>query len=301
MNIWDLLIPKTMENQRGLARQRFQAGLTQPEMFQTENMPIPQMVQNYEKGYGMPWPQQQAPSPTAPIEGMTTDPNRGTTIQGPENMPIEYIEPRSLEQSAMRQSGIKGRSGMEQTVSGLEYAGQQMPRMEGFFEDAGEDIGDYDIPASIGGFQRPQPTEPGKSYGDPYFDPQTQSLLQEEAETGEVSKIAGAPAGGSGSGEDREADEYKRALDTYKALNERLDPFTALLIERLGVGALKDPGVQARIKGKLSPDEQRALEMSLQYMEWYNTRRQQQYKLGPVTSDREASTADEFLRSKGLR
>jgi hypothetical protein len=306
MNILDLLIPQAMEGQRGRARQKFQAGLQQPEVFQTESMPIPQMVGAYEKGYGMPYPTQPGQSPTAAIEGMTTDPNRQTTIQPPENLPIEYISPRSLEEGSMRSAGMQGRAGMEGKISGLEYGGGQMPRLEGFFEDAGEDIEEYDIPASMGQFQRHEPTEPGKSYADPYWDLKTQSLLQKETETGEVSRVAGAPAagGGGGAGDDPEADEYKRALDTYKALNQRLDPMTAMMIERMGSAALKDPNVQARIKGTLSEPEQRQHEYALGFMEYYNKKTQDKYRTGQIpsqVSDQEAATAEGFMQRKGLQ
>jgi hypothetical protein len=194
---------------------------------------------------------------------------------------------------------------MEGKISGLEYGGGEMPRLEGFFEDAGEDIEEYDIPASMGQFQRHEPTEPGKSYGDPYWDLKTQSLLQQETGTGEVSKVAGAPAGGGGgAGDDPEADEYKRSLDTYKALNQRLDPMTAMMIERMGSAALKDPSVQARIKGTLSTMEQRQHEYSLQFIEYYNKKRQGQYGLEQIPSqvaDQEAATAEDFMQRKGLQ
>lgn len=296
----ELFAPQWTELQRARARQQFQAGLQQPEIFQTENYPLQQLAQSYEKGYGVPYPRQQMPSPTAAIEGMTTDPNRGTTIQPPANLPLELVKPRSLEESTLRQAGIQGRGGAEKDLSSLQYYGENMPRLEGFFEDAGEDVGEYDIPASVGGFQRNQPTEPGKSYGDPYFDTRTQSLLQRETGSGEVSRIAGAPGeAGTGAGKGPEEEEYKRALDTYKALNERLDPITAQLLQSLGGAALQNPDVQDRIKGKLTPMEQKQLEYALQYIDWYQKRRSQQFGLGQIPTEQnqaEAATAESFLK-----
>ncbi len=55
-NFLEMFAPQWMEKQRALARQKFQAGLQQPEMFQTGEMPIGQMMGSYEKGYGTDWP-----------------------------------------------------------------------------------------------------------------------------------------------------------------------------------------------------------------------------------------------------
>jgi hypothetical protein len=269
MGFLDYLIPQTMQHQRNLARDRFQTAVRQPEMFQMENAPLtPQMRSDYQQGWNVPYPTQQMPSPTAPIEGMTTDPNRGTTIQPPENLPVEFVQPRSLEESTLRQSGIQGRAGAEKTLSGLEHYGQGMPRMEGFFEDVGEDIGDYDIPASVGQFQRNEPTEPGESYSLPQWDEKSGQYRYYEQTTGEPRW------GGKGfdpsAGGDPEEKQLKEHMDSYKAITGkvgRIDPALAMLMGQMGSSFFGDPSNVQQLQGILTPMEQRIVQMNLQYME----------------------------------
>jgi hypothetical protein len=149
----------------------------------------------------------------------------------------------------------------------------------------------------MGQFQRPQPTEPGSSYGDKYWDEKSQSWLQREAVTGEERRIAGAPAAG-GADDEPDAKEYKRSLDTIKALDERLDPMTAMLIQSMGLEALRNPVVQEQIQGKLTPFEQQQYQMALQFIDYYQKKRQQEYGLGPTQPEQEAATAEDFINRK---
>jgi hypothetical protein len=296
-----------MGMQRSRARQSFQAGLQLPEILNLEEIPLAtlqKMAEQFEKGYDLPYPRQPAATPTSGMEGMTFDPNRQATVQPPANMPLELVAPRSLEESSLRQAGIQGKSAAEQTLSGLQHYGEQMPRMEGFFEDVGEDPGEYDIPASVGGFQRypmpdvAGPAKPGESYGPLEWDPRIGSYRQQELGTGEWKTVGKAPGEG-GAGEDPEAEEYKRALDTYKALNQRLDPVTGLMLQNMGANALKDPSVQDRIKGKLTAMEQKQLEYALQYIDYYQNKRRGQLGLGQIPTEQtqaEAATAESFLK-----
>ena len=301
MGILDYLIPQTMEQQRTLARQRFGAGLAQPQMFDIENAQItPQMVQDYERGYGIPYPTRQMPSPTAGMTGMTFDPNRGAAIQQPQNLPIEYVPPRSAEDIALREAGIQGRAETEKTFSGLQYAGEQRPRLEGFFQDYGEDIEDYDIPGTLGQFQKPGPAEPQKRWGPIQYDKYGHAYTVEET-TQEPKSLWGAPSEGADGGKTQEDRDFEQALAIVKEFNERMDPWVAQMIGLMGAKALNNPLVQEKIKGKLNPYEELQYQMALQFIDYHQTRRQKRYGLGPTQPQGEAATADQFLRDEGLR
>jgi hypothetical protein len=260
----DLFAPQWQEQQRQIQRDRFKSGLQQPELFNTENMPIPQMVQAYEKGYGMPYPQQQAPSPTAAIEGMTTDPNRGTTIQPPENMPVEYVQPRSLEESSIRGSEIKGRSDMAGKFAGTQYGYERQSEMEGMFPDAADDIGSMDIPATAG-FKQYEPTEPGDS------------------------------------GDDPKNVEFKQNLDSYTKITGkvgRINPALAMMMGQMGSAFFTDPSKVQQLQGILTPLEQKIVQMNLEYLEGHFRKQ----RGGTLTQpEQEAATADQFLKDEGLR
>lgn len=300
MNILDLLIPQTMERQRARARQSFQAGLQQPQVFNTEEFPLEALQKNYEKGYGLPYPTRQAPSPTAPIEGMTTDPNRQTTV-APANMPIELVAPRTLEQRSMRAAGIEGQSAAEKDLSALQYYGEQKPRMEGFFEDVGEDIGEYDIPASVGGFQRQpqaQTAEPGESYGNLVWDPKIGSYRQQELASGKWGTVGKAPS--PGSGQDPYDDIYQDALNTYKAIiaKAKIDPAQAMLLTMIPPEK-SQPLVEGLVTPHLTPDERRQLEQAIQIMDKIQQVRRSGLNLGqlPMEQDQQdAATAEGFLK-----
>jgi hypothetical protein len=269
----DLFAPQWQEKQRQIARQRFQAELQQPQMFNMEQSPIPSetMRQSYEQGYGIPYPQQQAPSPTAAIEGMTTDPNRGTTIEPPENLPIEYVNPR-----------------IEGMGVGAKRAGE-VEHYQGLGSDFwdGTDPEDSFIPSNIdpyatAGFKRYDLPEPGESepvYGERVWDPKVGAYVQ--SAEGQPDEWSPKPNVGPGGGDS--ADLYKQALDTIKALDKRLDPKDIAFLSiaaKMGRRLDTDQEVQQRIQGKLSPQELRIVQNALNYIE-----KQQQQNFGGMVSD----------------
>lgn len=277
-SFFEMLTPRYHEEQRRLARNKFAAGIAQPEIFETENFPLAELAAAYEKGYGMPYPTRQ---PTAPMPVSPTAPEHTQNLAT--NMPIELVEPRSLEESTMRTAGMQGRAGAEKDISSLQHYGQQMPRLEGFFEDVGEDVGEYDIPRSLGQFQKYAPAEPGKSYGDPYFDQRVGALLQKETGSGEVSKIAGAPGaggsdGGSGGGDSQRDELFKQHLASYKAITGkvgRINPTIALMMGKMGSKFFESPSNVQQLQGILSPQEQQIIQKNLQYIEYHLTTQSQ--------------------------
>lgn len=308
MGIWELLTTSE-EDRRRRAREAFQAGMMQPQIFQTQDFPIEQMAPAYQKGYGMPYPTRQMPNPTAGMQGMTFDPNRGQQVVQPANLPIEYVQPRSAMEMATNQANIAGSGLAETKLSELEGLGAGAGRIRGYFDDLGADPDEYDI-AGLGGFGRiPQgEQDPGTSYTPPEWVPNIGAYRQYEQTEGQTGpgKAIYSPQQKKEGGADDDplVKEYERALNTYKAFNQRLDPMTQLLINQIGPAALKDPGVQDRIKGRLQPEEQKQLEFALQFINYYQQRRRRQYGLGQIPAEQtqqEAATAEDFLKRKGLR
>jgi len=268
----DLFAPEWQEQQRQLARQRFQAGLQQPELFNTKDMPIPQMAQDYEKGYGVPYPTQRMPSPTAAIEGMTTDPNRGTTIAPvpPENMPIEYVQPRSAQDMAMRGAGIQGQALGQKRTSELD-----------FYRGLGEDYfgeEDIDLP-STAGFKRYEPTTPGESqpfFGERKWDPKVNAYVQSApGQPDEWSPKATQDGGGTGEPEQQKEYEFyaKIRSDAAKGIDTfitKVDPMALYIMKQMGITAENDPTVVSAIRGKLSSREQEEIRKMMMQITWAN-------------------------------
>ena len=159
---------------------------------------------------------------------------------------------------------------MEKTFSGLEYAGDQRGRLQGFFKDYDEDIGDRDIPAALGQFQRYEPDAGGTSYGDPYkglFGNYWQRNLQ----TNQREPAYKQPSdGGPGSGGDPAEKEFKQHLDSYKAITGkvgRMNPVLAMMMGQMGSQFFSDPSNVQQLQGILTPMEQQIVQMNLQYIE----------------------------------
>ena len=300
----DLFAPQWQEKQRQIARQRFQAELQQPQMFNMEQSPIPSetMRQSYEQGYGIPYPQQQAPSPTAAIEGMTTDPNRGTTIEPPENLPIEYVNPRSLEERTQQAGRIEGMG------VGAKRAGE-VEHYQGLGSDFwdGTDTEDSFIPSNIdpyttAGFKRPGATDNDPMVSIPGYGQMPASIgyhyLQDQGKPGQDDIMVDPDQEGplpsmpsqhayhymqqQTGGEERDR-KYKQALDTIKALDKRLDPKDIAFLSiaaKMGRRLDTDQEVQQRIQGKLSPQELRIINNALNYIE-----QEQQRSFGGKAND----------------
>jgi hypothetical protein len=281
MNILDLLIPNTLskrrqreEDERKLAAQQFNTLKAIPENFQTEQMPIPQMMPLWERATGQQWPTQPA---ERPVPGSTPPGTSGDMIQGPENLPIEYISPRSLEESSTRQTEITGRSDMAGKFAGAKYGLERKEEMRGMFPDAGDDIEGMDIP-STAGFQRYEPTKPGESqppmFGEREWDAKLNAYVQSApGEPDEWSPKASA-GGGQGGANDQKLERAfavresaSRIIDRFV---DRVDPQKLALMKMLGVEAMDDPDVASMVRGKLSPAEQREIFKMMQQITWAN-------------------------------
>jgi hypothetical protein len=262
----ELFAPQWSENQRLQARQRFQAGLQQPQMFRMDDMPIPitpQLRQDYEKGFGIPYPARQVQPPTAGMSGMTFDPNRQQEIQQPVNMEVEYIPPRTAQEMALRGADIQGQA-----------LGQKRTSEYDFYRDLGEDYfgdDDIDLPSTVG-FQRYEPAPLGESepqYGERVWDPKVGAYVQ--SAEGEPDKWSPkASAGEPGSGKDPQEQKFKENLDSYKAITGkvgRINPTLAMMMGQQGSRFFENPSNVQQLQGILTPLEQKIVQMNLQYLE----------------------------------
>lgn len=267
----ELFAPQWTEQQRARSRQQFLTGLQQPEVFQTGDYPIAEMVKAYEHGYGMPYPTRQAPSPTAGMEGMTFSPERGQQVVQPINMPIEYIQPRTAMDAALRGAGIQGSTAGETKLSEMQHLYERMPDMEGFL---GDDAGELDLP-STAGFERYPQAPMGaarkmpEQWGPISYDKYGHAYAINET-TGEPKSLWGKPSEGGAGGADAESEEFKRNLDSYKAITGkvgRIDPALAMLMGQMGSEFFANPDNIRRLQGILTPLEQKILQMNLVYLE----------------------------------
>jgi len=273
MGIWELLTTSE-EDRRRRAREAFQAGMMQPQIFQTQDFPIEQMAPAYQKGYGMPYPTRQMPNPTAGMQGMTFDPNRGQQVEQPANLPIEYVQPRSAMEMATNQANIAGSGLAETKLSELEGLGGGAGRIRGYFDDLGADPDEYDI-AGLGGFGRiPQGEQPEK-WGPIQYDKYGQAYSIEET-TGEPKSLWGAPTSGSGTGSENEKrletalTVRDKASITIERFRDRVDPQKLAMMKLLGLDAMNDPDTAALVKGRLTPQEQYEIMRMMQQISWAN-------------------------------
>jgi len=294
MGALDLFFPNTMQEQRlakiqemKLAQMRADALRGMEGQFHVEGSQIPGWTERVARESAsagdipLSMFQSRAPSPTAAIEGMTTDPNRGTTIAPvpPENLPVEYIQPRSAQDMAMRGADIQGRA-----------LGQQRKSEFDFYRGLGENYfgeDDINLPETVG-FKFNRPEQPGSSYDlietvDEFGKPVQQYV--QEGQEGQWPIYQDPAKTGSGTGSGKDPDKYKRALDTIKALDKRLHPKDVALLTlaaKMGRRLDTDPEVQQRIAGKLSPQELRIVQNALNYIE-----KQQQQDFGATINDRD--------------
>ena len=165
---------------------------------------------------------------------------------------------------------------------------------------------DIDLPGTMG-FKRPEPTEPGESYGDPYWDDPTKSLLQKELTTGKVGRVAGAPSEGAGAGAGK--DEYSPMFDdamavikTYVQWSEI--PDTIKMMAAFSPRFLEDPQVRKMIGANIPDQFKAAYEKASAQIDWILAQRSRKMPGIQYQSDieqQQMNTADQFLREEGLR